>query len=109
MVTAFRLPQIQELVDMGAQERLNVFRRFFASSRYSRLLIQQLLVRSAMQQELMQDVIQTERIHNQNFEDMLETVRKYGFLEEFLTAVREEDSALQKIIEAYDKRMEGRV
>ena len=109
VVTTFQLPQVQELIDMGSQERLNVFRRFFASSRYGRLLIQQLLVRSAMQQDLMQDVVQMERIHNRNFEDMLEKVRKCGFLEEFLTAVREEDYALQKIVEAYDKRMEGRV
>jgi hypothetical protein len=109
VVTEFQLPQLQELVDMGSQERLNVFRRFFTSSRYGRLLIQQVLVRSANEQRLMQNVIQMEQNHNRNFADMLETVKKYGFLEEFLTAVREEDSALQKIIEAYDKRMEGRV
>jgi len=109
VVASFQLPQLQELVEMGPQERLNVFRRFFAASRYGRLLIQQLLVRSALEQALMQDVVQMERVHNQNFEDTLETVRKHGFFEEFLTAVTEEDSALQKIIEAYDKRMEGRM
>jgi hypothetical protein len=109
VAASFQLPQLQELVEMGPQERLNVFRRFFAASRYGRLLIQQLLVRSALEQALMQDVVQMERIHKQNFKDTLETVRKHGFLEEFLTAVKEEDSALQKIIEAYDKRMEGRM
>jgi hypothetical protein len=36
---------------------------------------------------------------------MVKTVRSYGFLEEFLAAVREEDEALKKIIEAYEKRM----
>lgn len=108
-MTEFRLPHLQELVDMGSQERLNVFRRFFASSRYRRLLIQQVLVRSANEQGLIQNVIQMEQDHNRSFADMLETVKKYGFLDEFLMAVREEDSALQKIIEAYDKRMEGRV
>jgi hypothetical protein len=109
VVAYFQLPQLQELVEMGPQERSNVFRRFFAASRYGRLLIQQLLVRSALEQALMQNVVQMERIHNQNFKDTLEAVRKHGFFEEFLTAVREEDSALQKIIEAYDKRMEGRM
>lgn len=94
---------------MGAQERLNVFRRFFASSRYGRLLIQQILVRSALQRSLLQDVTQMECDHNKSFEDTLAKVAEYGFIEEFLTAVREEDSALQKIIEAYDKRMEGRI
>jgi hypothetical protein len=50
-----------------------------------------------------------ERDHYKNFEDTLAKVSEYGFLDEFLTAVREEDAALQKIIEAYDKRMEGRM
>ena len=94
---------------MGAQERLNVFRRFFASSRYGRLLIQQVLVRSALEQQLLNDVVAMERIHNCNFEKMIAEVTEYGFREEFMTAVREEEAALQKIIEAYDKRMEGRV
>ena len=94
---------------MGAQERMNVFRRFFASSRYGRLLIQQVLVRSALEPQLLSDVIAMERDHNRNFEEMSAKVSQYGFLEEFMTAVREEDVALQRIIEAYDKRMEGRV
>ena len=94
---------------MGAQERLNVFRRFFASSRYGRLIIQQVLVRSALERNLLREVAQMERDHYKNFEDTLAKVSEYGFLDEFLTAVREEDAALQKIIEAYDKRMEGRM
>jgi ribonucleotide reductase beta subunit family protein with ferritin-like domain len=109
MPSSFQLPQLEELIDMGSQERLNVFRRFFASSRYGRLLIQQLLVRSATEKALMGKVVEMEKVHNMAYESMLETVRRYGFIEEFLTAVREEDSALQKIIEAYDKRMEGRM
>lgn len=105
----FQLPQLDELVLMGAEERLNVFRRFFASSRYGRLLIQRLLVKAALDKRLMKRVIEMERIHNQAFEEMLEKVKQYGFLDEFLIAVKEEDSALEKIIEAYDKRMEGRM
>lgn len=108
MVGSFELPQLQALVEMGSQERLNVFRRFFASSRYGRLLIQQVLVRSALDQPRLQDVIRMERDHNHNFEAVLARVKEYGFFEEFQTAVKEEDSALQKIIEAYDRRMEGR-
>jgi hypothetical protein len=109
MPASFQLPQLEELVHMGSEERLNVFRRFFASSRYGRLLIQQLLVRSATEKALMDKVLDLESVHNQTYESTLETVRQYGFFEEFLMAVKEEDSALQKIIEAYDKRMEGRM
>jgi hypothetical protein len=32
-------------------------------------------------------------------------VKAYGYLDEFVAAVKEEDQALQKIMEAYDKRM----
>jgi len=88
---------------------MNVFRRFFASSRYGRLVIQQLLVRSAIEKSLKGRVLSLEAVHNQEFLNTLKTVSEYGFLDDFLAAVREEDSALQKIIEAYDKRMEGRM
>ena len=46
-----------------------------------------------------------ERAYNKDFFHMVRTVSYYGYLEEFLSAVREEDEALQKIIEAYEKRM----
>lgn len=35
---------------------------------------------------------------------MVKIIRTYGYLEEFLVAVKEEDEALQKIIEAYEKK-----
>ena len=94
---------------MGTSERMNVFRRFFASSRYGRLIIRQLLVRSAIEKSLTGVVVSLEAAHNQEFLNALKTVSDYGFLDEFTVAVKEEDSALQKIIEAYDKRMEGRM
>lgn len=109
MPRSFHLPSRDELYQLGAVERLNVFRRFFASSRYGRLIIQKHLVRSALEKAHAQDVVAMEKTHNENFELMVRTVTEYGFIDEFLTAVKEEDSALQKIIEAYDKRMEGRI
>lgn len=109
MTRSFHLPSLDELYKLGAQERLNVFRRFFASSRYGRLIIQQHLVRSAVEKALAKNVVAMEKTHNKNFQDVVRTVTEYGFIDEFLIAVREEDSALQKIIEAYDKRMEGRM
>ncbi len=108
MTSSFQLPTLDELQSAGSQERMNVFRRFFASSRYNRLLIQQILVRSATDKSLVSKVVQLERDHNEVFGQMIVKVKQYGFLEEFLAAVKEEDDALQKIIEAYDKRMNGR-
>lgn len=108
MTGSFQLPTLEELQSAGSQERMNVFRRFFASSRYNRLLIQQVLVKSATDKTLAPKVVELERDHNEAFEQMITKVKQYGFLEEFLAAVKEEDDALQKIIEAYDKRMNGR-
>jgi hypothetical protein len=87
---------------------MNIYRKYFASSRYNRLLIQQMLVRSANDQNLMGEVERMEHEHNCNFADTVNRIRKYGYTKEFLEAEKEEDDALQKIIEAYDKRMHQR-
>ena len=84
---------------------MNIFRRYFASSRYNRLLIQQMLVRSATDAKLVPRVKEMEEAHNDDFLATVKAIKKSGYLEEFLEAVREEDSALSKIIEAYDNRM----
>jgi hypothetical protein len=102
-VTA-RLSQ-EELAKAGPQERMNIFRRYFAASRYNRLLIQQALIRSARDGALASKVKEMEKAHNQEFFDAVKMLKKTAYFEEFLAAVKEEDEALAKIIEAYDKRM----
>jgi hypothetical protein len=44
-------------------------------------------------------------LHNQDFMDKVRIVKEYGFYNEFLDATREEEHGLQKVIEAYDKRV----
>ena len=104
-MNSFQLPPLHELRKAGKDERMNIFRRYFASSRYNRLLIQQMLVRSALDGSLASGVQEMEKSHNSDFADTVTKVKKYGYLDEFLAAVKEEDDALQKIIEAYDRRM----
>jgi hypothetical protein len=96
---------LEDLGKVDKQERMNIFRRFFAASRYNRLLIQQVLIRSALDRAMMMEVQKLERDHNNEFCETVEGIKKSGYYEEFLVAVNEEDEALQKIIEAYDKRM----
>lgn len=95
----------EDLGRVDKQERMNIFRRFFAASRYNRLLIQQVLVKSAIDRSLWMKVKQLEQDHNNEFNETVEAIKKSCYFEEFLTAVSEENEALQKIIEAYDKRM----
>jgi hypothetical protein len=95
----------KELGTADEQERMNIFRRYFAASRYSRLLIQQALVRSAIDESLKSKVKKLERDHNKDFALVVSEIKKSDYFQEFLVAAQEEDDALQNIIEAYDKRM----
>jgi hypothetical protein len=104
-VINFNLPTLEELDKIGSKERLNLFRRYFSVSRYDRLLIQQYLIRSAYDESLIPKVKELEDLHNQDFIDKVRIVKEYGFYNEFLDAVKEEEQSLQKIIEAYDKRI----
>jgi hypothetical protein len=103
-MTAHRL-LLRELVKADKQERMNIFRRYFASSRFDRLLIQQTLVRSAQDNSLVRKVLEMEKNHSRDFMEAVKMLKECGYFEEFLIAVREEDQALSKIVEAYDKRM----
>ena len=101
----FRFPTKVDIGKMNKEERMNVFRGFFATSRYNRLLIQKILVKCALDDSLYHKVIDLEARHNRNYMDTQKMVESYGYREEFITAVREEEAALEKIIDAYNKRM----
>jgi hypothetical protein len=104
-VVQLKFPSKEELSRIGSNDRLNLFRRYFSTSRYNRLLIQQCLIRSAYDRSLISKVKELERLHDQDFFDKVKIVNEGGFSDEFLVAVKEEEQALQKIIDAYDKRM----
>lgn len=99
-------PTKEELDRIGMKERKNLFRRYFAASRYNRLLIQLCLIRYAYDESVISRAKELERLHNLDFINKVKTVKEYGFLDEFVDGVKEEEQALQKIIEAYDKRMD---
>ena len=100
----FVFPTQEELKKIDNKERLNVFRRYFAASRYNRLIIQQNLIRTVFDESLISRVEELEKAYNKDYFDMVKIIRAYGYIEEFLVAVKEEDEALQKIIEAYEKK-----
>jgi len=104
-VINFKFPDKGELERLGKNERLNLFRRYFATSRYNRLLIQKSLIKSAYNESSPSEITELERLHNRDFFDKVSTVKEYGILDEFIDAAKEEEHGLQKIIEAYDKRI----
>jgi hypothetical protein len=100
------LPGQEELDKIGIDGRINVFRRYFASTRYNRLLIQQSLIMSALDESYISKAKELEDSNNRDFFDTLKKIKYYGYVDEFLVAVREEIQALQKIIDTYEKRMD---
>ena len=62
-------------------------------------------IRSAYDESLVSKVKELERSHDQDFIDKVKIVKEYGFFDEFLDALKEEEQGLQKLIEAYDKRV----
>ena len=104
-VIDLKFPDKGELERIGRKERLNLFRRYFAASRYNRLLIQKNLIMSAYNESCPSDILELEKSHNQDFFDKVRIVKECSFLDEFIDAAKEEEHGLQKIIEAYDKRI----
>ena len=101
----FRFPSEVDIGNMNKEERMNIFRGFFATSRYNRLLIQKLLVKCVLDDSFYHKVIEFEVRHNRNYVETHKMIESYGYREEFIAAVMEEDAALDEIIEAYNKRM----
>lgn len=101
----FTIPTQDVLDKMTREDRMNLFRKYFATSRYNRLYIQQRLVRSAIDKSLSPKVEDLECQHNKDFCYTLNLLNRYNYEAEFLLAVKEECEALQKIIEVYDKRL----
>ena len=102
---SFKFPDKEKLESIGRKERLNLFRRYFAASRYNRLLIQKHLIKFAYDGSTISEVRELERSHDQDFFDKVSIVKEYSFLDEFIEAVKEEEQGIQRIIEAYDKRI----
>ena len=102
---SFEFPSKEKLEAISKKDRLNLFRRYFAASRYNRLLIQLYLIKAAYDESIIPAIIELEKSHNQNFFDKVKIMKEYNFLDEVIDAVKEEEQGLQKIIEAYDKRI----
>ena len=77
---------------------MNLYRRYFAASRYDRVMIQKHLIKSAY------DGSQNLKDHMIKISLTMSIVKEYDLLDEFIEAAKEEEQGIQRIIEAYDKR-----
>ena len=104
-ILEFKIPSMDEFKNMNQEDRLNIFRQYFATSRYNRLILQQYLLKSAYDKKYKDEILEYENQHNQDFYNVLDIIAKYGYANEFLIAVKEEEEALIKIMEAYSQRL----
>ena len=104
-ILKFKLPSYEEFRTMTGEDRLNIFRQYFATSRYNRLILQRYLIKSALDKTLKDEITEYEKQHNNDFFDILQKVTEYGYKNEFLFAIKEEEDSLIKIIDAYSQRM----
>ena len=75
-VINFKCPDKEKLESIGKKERLNLFRCYFAASRYNRLMIQKNLIKSAYDKSSLSYIIELERSHNQDFFDKVRIVKE---------------------------------
>jgi hypothetical protein len=100
------MPSYIELDNMKKYERINFYRRFFAHSRYNRLIIQLCMINYASNDSLSSVVA---NLQNQNLLDFYKTIKyikNSQYFLEFLEAIKEEEEALKKIIDAYNNKID---
>ncbi len=105
ILRTFNFPSNEELVRMSRAERINIFRRYFATSRYNRLLIQQTMIRSVLDNSNYTRVKELEEEHKINFFDTTNLITTHGLKEEFIFALEEEFNSLEKILQAYNNKL----
>ena len=101
----FSLPSSMDLEKIGSENRINIFRKYFANIRFNRLLIQLTLIRSIFDQNAIVKLSDLEDHQRNEFFGLIKRIKELHYYEEFVFAAKEEEKALERIIEAYCKRM----
>ncbi|MDR4512542.1 MAG: hypothetical protein MRJ93_12655 [Nitrososphaeraceae archaeon] len=101
----FPLPSSTDLEKIGRDNRINIFRKYFAILRFNRLLIQLTLIRSIFDQNAIIKLSDLEDHQRNEFFSLIKRIQELNYYEEFVFAAKEEEKALEHIIEAYCKRM----
>ena len=101
------IPSKDDLQVMNRDQRLNLLRKFLAASRLNRLIVHQKLVKSTFDLPLRSDIDALSHNYVDTYYEFVDNIQKYGFNDELLNAIKEEDLALEKIISTYERRMKS--
>jgi hypothetical protein len=99
------MPSYKELDNMKKYERINFYRRFFAHSRYNRLIIQLCMINYASSDSLSSVVANLQNQNLLDFDKTIKYIKNSQYFLEFLEAIKEEE-ALKKIIDAYNNKID---
>ncbi|MDF2736885.1 MAG: hypothetical protein K0S93_741 [Nitrososphaeraceae archaeon] len=100
------MPSYKELDNMKKYERINLYRRFFAHSRYNRLIIQLCMINYASNDSLSSVVANLQNQNLLDFDKKIKYIKNSQYFLEFLEAIKEEEEALKKIIDAYNNKID---
>ena len=103
----FAMPSYKELNGMSKYERLNFYRRFFAHSRYNRLIIQLFMINYASNDSLRSVVANLQNQNLLDFDKTIKYIKNSPYFLDFLEALKEEEEALIKIIDAYNNKIDS--
>ena len=92
---------------MDREQRLNLFRKFLAASRHNRLIVHYKMVKSTFDLHLRSNIETITHIYMDTYYEFVDNIKKYGFDDELMDAIKEEDLALEKIISTYERRMQS--
>jgi hypothetical protein len=101
------IPSKDSLELMNSEQRLNLFRKFLAASRHKRLIVNRKLVKSTFDLHLRSNIETLTHIYMDTYYEFVDNIKRYGFEDELLDAIKEEDLALEKIISTYERRMQS--
>jgi hypothetical protein len=101
------IPSKDSLELMNSEQRLNLFRKFLAASRHKRLIVHRKLVKSTFDLQLRSNIETLTHIYMDTYYEFVDNIKRYGFEDELLDAIKEEDLALEKIISTYERRMQS--
>jgi len=99
------IPSKENLEIMNREQRLNLFRKFLAASRYNRLILHHNLIRSTFDLPLRPNIETLIQNYINSYYEYVDNIKRCGFNDELLNAIKEEDAALEKIISTYKHRL----
>ena len=99
------IPSKENLEIMNREQRLNLFRKFLAASRHNRLILHHNLISSTFDLPLRPNIETLVQKYISSYYEYVDNIKRCGYNNDLLDAIKEEVTALEKIISTYEHRL----